>query len=98
MYDANDPRSALNTNATSSRPVSAFGGAEYARFYEETPQDEGPEGRTWYNRGQNFITSVTLPTKGAALTREAQIDEYAILLPDRGSRIVVSTPSETKVV
>src|SRR5678816_1362875 len=53
MYDANDPRSALNTAAAPARPVSAFGDAEYARFYAETPQEEGPEGRTWYNRGQN---------------------------------------------
>ena len=98
MYDANDPRSALNTTAAPPRPVSAFGDAEYARFYAETPQEEGPEGRTWYHRGQNFITSVTLPTAGAVLTRENQTDEYAILLPDRGSRIEVSTGKETKTV
>ena len=98
MYDANDPRSALNTTAAPPRPVSAFGDAEYARFYAETPQEEGPEGRTWYHRGQNFITSVTLPTAGAVLTRENQTDEYAILLPDRGSRIEVSTGKETKIV
>ena len=48
MYDANDPRSALNTTAAPARPVSAFGDAEYARFYAETPQEDGPEGRTWY--------------------------------------------------
>src|SRR6187551_4014760 len=98
MYDANDPRSALNTTATPARPLSGFGDAEYARFYAETPQEEGPQGRTWYNRGQNFITSVTLPAKGAVLTRENQVDEYAILLPDRGSRIEVSTGTETKIV
>ena len=98
MYDANDPRSALNTTAPPPRPVSAFGDAEYARFYAETPQEEGPEGRTWYARGQNFITAVTLPEAGAVLTRENQIDEYAILLPDRGSRIEVSTDTETKIV
>jgi hypothetical protein len=32
------------------------------------------------------------------LTRENQVDEYAILLPDRGSRIEVSTGTETKIV
>jgi len=98
MYDANDPRSALNKNTPSSRPVSAFGGSEYARFYAETPQEQGPQGRTWYARGQNFITSATLPEAGAVLTRENQIDEYAILLPDRGSQIEVSTDKETKTV
>ena len=49
-------------------------------------------------RGQNFITAVTLPTAGAVLTRENQTDEYAILLPDRGSRIEVSTGKETTTV
>src|SRR3569832_2365619 len=97
MYDANDPRSALN-KAAPARPASAGGDAEYARFYAEPPQQEGPEGRTWYHREQNFLTSVTLPTKGAVLTRENQIDEYAVLLPDRGSRVEISTRAETKTV
>src|ERR1044071_535286 len=98
MYDAHDPRSALNTAAAAAQPASAGGDAEYARFYAEPPQEAGPEGRTWYHRGQNFITSVTLPIRGAVLARENQIDEYAILLPDRGSRIEVSTGAETKTV
>jgi len=98
MYDINDPRSALNTTAPPTRPVAAFGDAEYARFYAETPQEDGPEGRSWYTRGQNFIIVVTLPTAGAVLTRKNQTDEYAILLPDRGSRIEVSTDTETKIV
>src|SRR5262245_55891177 len=97
MYDVNDPRSALNTSAPS-RAVSAFGDAEYARFYAEPPQEEGPEGRTWYARGQNFITAVTLPEARAVLTRENQPDEYALLLPDRGSRFEVSTDKETTLV
>ena len=98
MYDINDPRSALNKTASPTRAVSAFGDAEYARYYAEPPQEDGPEGRTWYTRGQNFIIAVTLPAAGAVLTREHQPDEYAILLPDRGSKIEVSTDTETKVV
>ena len=65
MYDVNDPRSALNKTAAPARPVTAFGASEYARFYAEPPQEQGPEGRTWYARGQNFITSVTLPARGS---------------------------------
>ena len=97
MYDANDPRSALNTVAPSP-PASPGGPAEYARFYAEPPQEAGAGGRTWYVRGQNFLTAVTLPEAGAVLSRENQVDEYAILLPDRGSRIEVSTGEETKTV
>jgi len=98
MYDVDDPRSALNTSAPPPRPVSTYGGAEYARFYAEAPQEDGPQGRTWFARGQNFITAVTLPRADAVLTRENQIDEYAILLPDRGSRIEVSTDKETQIM
>src|SRR5687768_13181560 len=98
MYDANDPRSALNATAPSPRPVTAFGDAEYARCYAEAPQEDGPAGRTWYTRAQNFLTAITLPAAGAVLTRENQIDEYAILLPERGSRIEVATATETTSV
>ena len=98
MYDANDPRSALNTAATAAKPVSAYGNSEYARHYAEPPQQDGPEGRTWYTRGQNFITAVTLPNADAVLARENQIDEYAILLPERTTKIEVSAGSETKLV
>jgi hypothetical protein len=97
MYDANDPRSALNTVAPSP-PASPGGPAEYARCYAEPPQETGAGGRTWYVRGQNFLTAVTLPEAGAVLIRENQVDEYAILLPDRGSRIEVSSGEETKTV
>src|SRR5262245_3220491 len=99
MYDVNDPRSALNTAATTpARVASAFGDAEYARFYAEPPRESGPEGRTWYARGQNFITAVTLPEAGPVLTRENQPDEYALLLPDRGSRFEISTDRESVIV
>jgi hypothetical protein len=98
MYDVDDPRSALNKDAPPPRPAGAFGDAEYARFYAEAPQEDGPHGRTWYARGQNFIVAVTEPKAGAVLTRERQPDEYAILLPDRGSQFKVATDSETKTV
>jgi hypothetical protein len=97
MYDVNDPRSALN-KPTAPPPVSTSGDAEYVRFYSAEPQEQGPEGRTWYARGQNFITAVTLPEAGARLIRDNQPDEYALLLPDRGSRYEVSTDTETKSV
>ena len=67
MYDVNDPRSALNTSATPMRAVSASGDAEYARFYAEAPQDDGPDGRTWYARGQNFIIALTQPKPGGVM-------------------------------
>ena len=38
MYDASDPRSALNAPAkTGTQPASEFAAAEYAKFYETVP-------------------------------------------------------------
>ena len=52
MYDVNDPRSALNKTAPPARPVSAFGDAEYARFYAETPQEDGRRPHLVYPRAE----------------------------------------------
>jgi hypothetical protein len=40
MYDASDPRAGLSPAPnTAPVPTTGFAGAEYARFYEEEPQE-----------------------------------------------------------
>ncbi len=90
MYDATDPRSSLTSTAKSASPVATvFAGADYAKFYETTPQESGPQGRTWYARGQNFIVAYSEAEPGATLERQNQPDEYVVLFPDAATSATI---------
>ena len=46
MYDASDPRSALNAPAKSgAKPATEFAAAEYAKFYQTEPQESDSNGQ-----------------------------------------------------
>jgi hypothetical protein len=95
MYDASDPRAGLSPAPnTAPVPTTGFAGAEYARFYEEEPQETGPEGRTWYVRGQNFIVAYSEAEPGAVFDRKEQPDEYVVLIPNEGDSVEISAGTE----
>jgi hypothetical protein len=98
MYHDKDPRAAL-APASAGKPLpSSYDAADYIRFYQTEPQDTGPGASTWLGRGQNFLTAYTEAEAGAELTRTGQPDEYAILLPDRTTRIEVAAGNEIRTV
>lgn len=99
MYHTSDPRAALAPKPAGApaAPITAYGQCEYVRFYQETPETT-PEGTTWYARGQNFVVAITDPVEGAVLAREAQPDEYAIILYDPKIEVEITTKDGTERV
>ena len=90
MYAASDPRAALNKpGTTKALTPKAYKGSEYARFYDVAPSDKTDNAATWYTRGQNMIVGYSKAAAGAVFSRENQVDEYVLLLPQRGAREVV---------
>ncbi len=96
MYDVKDPRSALSAAAKQgSAPAGEFAATEYARFYQSEPVDSGPEGQTWYARGQNFVLAFTKANPGAELSRQNQPDEYVVVVRDPDTPIEIAANGET---
>lgn len=97
MFDTADPRGSL-TSLTVSTPKGQAAAAEYIEFFELPPTETTRAASTWLARGQNFVLAYTEAEPGARLSRDAQIDEYMLLLPDAASRVEISTPAENVVV
>jgi hypothetical protein len=99
MYDKSDPRARLGQSATAAASLpSGFAAAQFGRFYESDPQENGSAGRTWYTRGQNFIVAFSDAKPGATFARKDQRDEYVVLVQDRQTSINVSAGGETVTV
>lgn len=98
MYDVSDPRAALAPAAAASKVATEFAAADYAKFYETAPQEDGPSGRTWYARGQNYVVAYSDADAGAVFARDGQVDEYALIIPEPTTKVEISTKGETKTV
>ncbi|WP_117195610.1 cupin domain-containing protein [Rhizobium terrae] len=99
MYDKSDPRSSLAAAEKKAAPPPArFAGTEYGRFYETAPQIDDASGRTWITRGQNFVIAYSDCRAGAVFAREGQLDEYALIVPDAGTSVEITTEAGTETV
>ncbi|WP_250157512.1 hypothetical protein [Tianweitania aestuarii] len=83
-----------DASAAPAAVATTFSGADYGLFYGTDPQivDEGA--RTWLTRGQNFLVGYSELETGGALSRNDQVDEYVLLLPDRETPAIVEAKGE----
>jgi hypothetical protein len=74
-------------------------GAEYVEFPGLEPSTRTDAGtRTWLARGQNFVVAYSSAVAGDELTRDAQADEYVVVLPHEGCAATVRTPDDERSV
>ena len=96
MYDPSDPRSRLApaSGPSTAPPATAFAAADYGLFYETEPQVVEDGARTWLTRGQNFMVAHSEVEAEGSLSRQAQPDEYVLLLPDLDTPAIVEANGE----
>lgn len=89
MYDKSDPRASLAPAKAGSMlgQTGLVAEAQEGRFYEDAPQMHDASGKTWLQRGHNFLVAYTQAEPGATFARADQPDEYCVLLPKAGAVI-----------
>jgi len=100
MYDRSDPRSTLVKDRTQDGAWvhESFFGPQLELFYGTGPQVSDGNGDTWISRGQNFVVAYSRARQGGLFQRSGQPDEYALIVPDKDTRIEIATPDGTTVV
>lgn len=94
MYEAYDPRSRLAANAPAGAVPAGFAAAEYVKFNEQPPVEQSALARTWYGRGQNMVVCYSECLPGAEFVRKGQLDEYMLVIPERGDGAVIEAGSQ----
>lgn len=87
MYVKADPRSKMTAEAQETAPQAALPPASYYHFDDDHPYEDENGIKTWYAPAENFIVVYSLAPDGARFERAGQPDEYALMLPDRESRL-----------
>lgn len=98
MYVNADPRSKLAADADDTGADAPVAPASYYHFDENHRCEEVDGVRTWYAPGENFIVVYSVAPEGARFERTNQPDEYALLLPDRESRVRIEWAGGETVV
>lgn len=93
-YATSDPRARLASSAPSA-PPERMAGAEYVRFAEHEATETDEHGKTWLMRGQNFVLAYSEVGDGWRSSREAQPDEFVLILPTRSTAAKIRAGADT---
>src|SRR5690242_17201438 len=64
-------------------------------FHDTTPQQTGPNFRTWITRDGNFTVSVSEVEPGAILERKGEPEESMLILPPDGVSATIEAGGKT---
>ena len=93
MYDKSDPRASLAAApaANAPKPVTEYFGAQAGLFYEMEPQEKTAKSKTWITRGASMVICYSDVEAGAEFSRDSQVDEYVLLIPEKETTVEVTT-------
>jgi hypothetical protein len=94
MYETYDPRSKLAPQSGGAKPQDGFAAAGYVRFHDLPPAETAGQSRTWFGRGQNMVVAYSEVQPGAQFARQAQPDEYMLVLPGAGAGALLEAGAE----
>ena len=97
MYDKSDPRSTLAAPQSDTKSGTTAMPASYGLYYRDSPVDDDANGRGWYTRSQNLIVHWIEAKPGATFSRDGQVDEYMIVLPDDDTPYQAAAQHEGKM-
>ena len=74
------------------------GGGGVTQRLPEPEIDRDANGETWISRGQNFVIAYSKGMQDGVFARSAQVDEYAVIIPDAETQVEITTAAGTEVV
>jgi mannose-6-phosphate isomerase-like protein (cupin superfamily) len=100
-YAADDIRSQLATAAPTRTvdPSTPIKPSQWIEFHELPPSETGPNGsRTWFARATNLVIAYTDAKAGDVFARNAQPDEYAVLMYSDSAPVTVTGGGRSEAV
>lgn len=87
MYDKKDPRAVLAKSKGNLE--NDITDVKVVEMYKVEANETSENAKTWWSRGQNFFLAYSEVKSESTFTRNNQVDEYVVLLPNRETKATV---------